>query len=544
LKKVFQSNNIVSYHKTCEREVNDNEISDLIEMSKLIVLAITNNFVKTDRFKKALESIQLNRKPVIFLLMENIDKSLINNEHLFNFNQMNMIEYYSNGTTSEMCYRLLYLYISVFCKLYVLKHENDKVKINVEVFKILSTSIESSQVKHDNYVIEKNCFNTLSWYCIFDDYENNQILFIDSSSTIFIYIYNRNTFQFIKNVLLDTTDMRIIGVCFNKYLNKFCLLDQKMIVLLNKDLTHARDVLTNISEKNVIKSIFYDQYRQKIYVTSYVEFLKIHVFDKNVDFQETILLEKELKKDFVDILFCKESFFVYFFRTISVYDFYFKLKTTIEVSFRIRNLFIDLKVKNYVYLLDTDHLLRVFNLNGFKIYANFKYDILCFPIHLHREIAIINNNLVFFNEVYNKGISVHAIHFNVSNGFIKSYACKLDTFQTHLLRNAYLLPCGNLACLECILQNYNIYKNSFFCIAETCQNEHMKLNTEIKKSFIIEDNLEDIVSIQMKMIEEIRECKVLSFILVKFLNDYIFFKQVRICVVLKIVSNLLNQKSI
>ena len=64
-------------------------------------------------------------------------------------------------------------------------------------------------------------------------------------------------------------------------------------------------------------------------------------------------------------------------------------------------------------------------------------------------------------------------------------ACKLNTLKnSHLLSNPHVLPCGNLACLECIYNNYNPIKQLLKC--EICKHDHKlppKLQPLNKSSF-------------------------------------------------------------
>jgi hypothetical protein len=49
--------------------------------------------------------------------------------------------------------------------------------------------------------------------------------------------------------------------------------------------------------------------------------------------------------------------------------------------------------------------------------------------------------------------------------------CKLNPYKKpHLLSNPHLLPCGHSACLECIYQQYNLFKISLTCVL--CNQEH------------------------------------------------------------------------
>jgi hypothetical protein len=48
--------------------------------------------------------------------------------------------------------------------------------------------------------------------------------------------------------------------------------------------------------------------------------------------------------------------------------------------------------------------------------------------------------------------------------------CKLNLYKKpHLLFNPYFLPCGNIACLECIYHHDNNFKKTLKC--EICNQE-------------------------------------------------------------------------
>ena len=56
--------------------------------------------------------------------------------------------------------------------------------------------------------------------------------------------------------------------------------------------------------------------------------------------------------------------------------------------------------------------------------------------------------------------------------------------------NPCFLPCGNTACLDCIYENYNIYKKNLKC--NLCQQEH-ELPLKLIKNEKIFKNLNELV---------------------------------------------------
>ena len=91
------------------------------------------------------------------------------------------------------------------------------------------------------------------------------------------------------------------------------------------------------------------------------------------------------------------------------------------------------------------------------------------------------------------------------------YKCYLNTYQPHLFKNPYLLPCGNSACLDCIHENMNIYKNRFKCYdhvqvsngnnnyINTCNEQQhglfmLKIDKNTKLDEAIKENSEEILT--------------------------------------------------
>ena len=93
-------------------------------------------------------------------------------------------------------------------------------------------------------------------------------------------------------------------------------------------------------------------------------------------------------------------------------------------------------------------------------------------------------------------------------------ACKLNPLKiSHLLSNPHVLPCGNLACLDCIYDNYNPVKQLLKC--EICRSEHklqpewQPLNQSLFSDLLNKSVLTNMMKYNQKIISDL--CKNSSF---------------------------------
>ena len=83
--------------------------------------------------------------------------------------------------------------------------------------------------------------------------------------------------------------------------------------------------------------------------------------------------------------------------------------------------------------------------------------------------AIHNDKFIFATD------RTYKIYMNNPNSKIfidDKYLCKINPLQYHLLKDALVLPCGNMICNNCFYENYNIYLNKFICNFVSCQKKH------------------------------------------------------------------------
>ena len=78
----------------------------------------------------------------------------------------------------------------------------------------------------------------------------------------------------------------------------------------------------------------------------------------------------------------------------------------------------------------------------------------------------------------------------------------MNPFKHHLLKNPYELSCGNIYCISCIYEQFNIFTNKFKCGHEECKEEHFWDRNKFKISKIFEENFHDIHKSHIEYFEQ------------------------------------------
>ncbi len=90
---------------------------------------------------------------------------------------------------------------------------------------------------------------------------------------------------------------------------------------------------------------------------------------------------------------------------------------------------------------------------------------------------------------------------NLPEYLIDKYTCKLNTFDNHLYKDPFLLPCGNSACNVCIFNHVNFQTGIFKCNFQSCQQIHKLPNRLNKDLVLIEEMKTNIEKILERMIQ-------------------------------------------
>ena len=124
-------------------------------------------------------------------------------------------------------------------------------------------------------------------------------------------------------------------------------------------------------------------------------------------------------------------------------------------------------------------LIKIFDKKSYSIVGVIKTN--------HCLVFLINDKMFYKN--YNKNwfekMSYEIQYVPCFNLSSFDAFCKFNlSKEAHLLRNPYILPCSNLACLDCIYHHYNIFRRSFQCLkcnqAHNLPQEFRPINFSIK----------------------------------------------------------------
>jgi hypothetical protein len=94
-------------------------------------------------------------------------------------------------------------------------------------------------------------------------------------------------------------------------------------------------------------------------------------------------------------------------------------------------------------------------------------------------LKMVHNEKMVFSDLKE---SLFLYKINYSKNLIDNrYLCKMKKLNPHLYSNPYLLPCGNSICLDCIYDSFNVHCRKFCCNFESCKEEHILSNYELKE---------------------------------------------------------------
>ena len=232
----------------CKSEIKDEKaVFDKIEKSIITLFFLNNENIHSDDF---INHYKFCAEMKVFVIFINVNADLHDmHSKLTEFNQLNTFD--GNFLNQEHLYHQFMLLVYK-----MLKRENElKFKINSECFKKANLDVK----------IEKRNFEETSSVEI---PENNHLIFMNLNRRIY-YIFEKNTFNFIKKMRLLASDSFLIGlstISFIKCLNQFCLISRCKIYLMSRD--YEKIIL--IKELNQYLSyLCHDEKSEKTYIYSY-----------------------------------------------------------------------------------------------------------------------------------------------------------------------------------------------------------------------------------------------------------------------------------
>ena len=426
-------------------------------------------------------------------------------------NQLNVIKFQEQIDqndlilrNTESCFRLFYLIYSIIGRQDLVSFS--KNSIQMESFKSheMKNYDESVQTR---YRLPIHCLETKKNLkekskqigCIFYFKQRNEVLITIGDRLL---IYDPNTFNFLRQLSLRTiSESDVRDIFYREDKNKLCLLGDITIYCLNVD--HDEYQIESLYDFHDCNSGYFNSACLKIAAFNnnkiYLNNMKTNDI---IEMDETRMINKiRVKEPNVttkSMKFINDFLFVLKVDCVLVYDsssLNYVTSFGNSIIFKAQSFFIDEKTPNYLYILDTsDKSLKVFNLS-FKYIGRIKIESALEWSEDRVSGDIINGHLILFDNssmfvqeiVYSSFNDQNSLNYD-HNGF---YICKLNRSNHHMCRNPYLLPCGNIACLECIYDNYNLFLNKFQCNFDECGAEH-ELNGKLEKLNITNDNVKSI----------------------------------------------------
>ncbi len=401
--------------------------------SKIIFFFLTKKFVKNDQFKK--EWTKRGKKLVFYILLEKLDSHS-------DFNLNDILVFDLSETMSSV--------------------EKEKIieKNKRLVYKLTNLSSDSKK----NFEIILNKYSSNVYGANSERFELEQIEFISDDEVIVRTINRQNIEKIIIINWRKANTIAIIGntaikkkmFCWICHLNQiFCyqkesskLIKVSKFCLFSKTGQLIRSVYPIDNSLFDVNSIFYNKNNLQVY---------LNVFNKSCYKRSILILSEKfnLMKTIDEDLFNPEF--------------------PLDFCSEIKILNIDYKMFHYnsniafLQSIDNYENIYIFDKSSYSFHIEF------FQTN-HKLIMVSQNKMLF------KSKSCYLIQkflFSKPHIFLDSDAfCKLNQLKhSHLLKNSYVLPCGNSACLECIYQQFNLFKQTLMC--QICNQEH-RLPKELK----------------------------------------------------------------
>jgi hypothetical protein len=487
---------------------DENELVDTVEKSRIIIFVLTNSYLRSSEFEKLLKASRNQRKVLIFLLAENIDTKLASEKFSINVNQLNVIKFDEHHqdfiNNRESSHRLFYLIYSIIGRQDLVRFTKNSIKL--ESFKSHEMRNNDDEFVENRLRLPIHCLEikknlkekSKEIGCIFYFKERNEVIIAIGDRLL---IYDPNTFKFLRQISLRaTSESEVKNIFYHDVKNKLCLLGDCTIYYLNVD-TVEYNIETAINFDNLNSDYLNNACLTLVALNNNKIYLYNLVMNDIIETSETrmtnIVTVREPNISVKSIKFINNFLFILKLDCVLVYDLKLEYLTSFghSIIFKAQCFFIDHNTPNYLYILDAhDKYLKVFNLS-FKYISRIKIESALDWTHPCNG-DIINGNLVLFdmNSMFIQEIVYSSLNGDQnslkhdSNGF---YVCKLNKFNNHMCRNPYQLPCGNIACLECIYDNYNLFLNKFHCDFNDCGIEH-ELNNRLERINITDDNLKSI----------------------------------------------------
>jgi hypothetical protein len=409
---------------------------DSLELSNFMIFFLTKMFVETNKFKEDWRKRE-NKVFLIVLLEEDIQSSID-----FDFNQFN-VSYFNHSislTEQQESITRNTIFLSRLVNLTDSSVEEidngESNKFALKIGEINPNSKKSYVLKrveiiNDEIVIVK-CFD-------------EKILIINwkiGSILATIEIINEQEFCWINHLTQIFLCQKFIDPTNEKEL-KCSLFSIKG--------DYIRSVYS-ISKYNYrVNSVVYNKDKCQVYLNIYNGTgSKTLILILNQEFQPINMIDNNL----LNPVFISNLNYA---TEIKLYDILYNIyHYTLNIAF--------LQEKNYKnYFEHTNYNIYVFDKSSFSVIGLIKAK--------ERLIFVYHEKMLFMSGNYYLIKKVPSLKSDLPEYDVFRKFCRLNPFKKpHLITNGYLLPCGNSVCLDCIYQQYNLFKRTLIC--QICTQEH------------------------------------------------------------------------
>ena len=328
---------------------------------------------------------------------------------------------------------------------------------------------------------------------IHSTWEESQIIAQHITSICFCWVEHLQQIFIINELMYSENGIKELTFTNNE-INELKYSNRQKYLSLLRSMRHTKQFSGSFYHKNgqLIRTIkLYDvpivshnklclYYNRSNQTTTFFNYSKILRFDKNFVFEE-------IKKSYEGVVKCIDGEHIYTLQylycnmahdghlvikkmRLFIYDLEFNILRKIDFLTSLDDYYglcEIILIQPSVFIIKKAYEYLFFDKNNFSFIGTLK-DVLPEYTDIyaaHDDLCLVEqNNTLMLQKIDAKNNKIDD----------KMFYCQLNSLykEPHLYSNPYLLPCGNSACLDCIHNDYNIYKGTFKCNFDSCHQEH------------------------------------------------------------------------
>ena len=449
------------YLEKCDLHKVEENISKM-KRCDFVIFCLTNVHLQSEQLKQEFEVANSNLKLILPILFENINE---NNRNYFNFEEFKMTKLYDSSSFKR--------FQSFLSRALGLQKNSELLTCNE--LKV-SFSINAKIGLAFPYYISM--------------ISNHEIIFRSLTDNSIFKKINIQT-GVIKQVSINLIKMDYY--CWIKHLNNFLYGNRNQCMVYCELSNESKDFTIEWFEttrNGCIEMIEYNSENYKTYLLGYSYESNqniVIIFDEHLQLESTIKISNLDEYMILNHLRVSNNY-VYLWESNDDHIYVFDSKNFNYLTNFKSHKMLDQNVFFYSHfvLIGFDCLIQIVDSRCFETIGFIKT-----PGVLK---TIIGNKLIVKRSYLGLYVGKIEVLTQEMAPIDSRFMCKINPSKPHVYFNPYFLPCGNSACIECICDNFNIFRNFFKCCFENCKEEHRIIN-RLEKNTIIEKNLMELVEI-------------------------------------------------